>query len=220
MKRSTDRAGGLPRAVDAVLAGVALVALLPLLATVALAVGLSSPGGVLYRQQRVGQGGRRFTLYKFRSMQHQPGHAITASGDPRITPVGRLLRRTKIDELPELLNVIRGDLALVGPRPEVPRYVEMDDPRWRQVLRTRPGLTHPVTLTLQNEEALLARHAEDPDSFYRRRLLPYKLRGYLDYQRRRSAWSDLRVLLRTLRQLLPGQSVPPPEPEEVSDARS
>lgn len=216
---SADATAGLPRVFDVALAAFALLALLPLLGVVSLVVGLSSPGGVLYRQERVGRGGRCFTLVKFRSMRQEQGHAVTVAGDRRITPVGRLLRRTKLDELPELWNVIRGELTLVGSRPEVPRYVDPGDPLWQEVLRTRPGLTHPVTLALQNEESLLAKHGDDPETFYRQRLLPYKLRGYLEYQQQRSAWSDLGVLFQTARQLLPGQSIAPPEPEELSDVR-
>ena len=120
------------------------------------------------------------------------GSQFTASGDSRITPVGRWLRRFKLDEIPQLWNVVRGDMSLVGPRPEVPRYVD-DSTLWRQVLSARPGLTDPVTLRLRDEEALLASVAA-PESFYRERLLPWKLSGYRDYLERRSWATDLGVL--------------------------
>ncbi len=189
---------GLPRPVEALLALLALLAASPVLLLAAAAVAATSRGPVLFRQIRAGRGGRAFELLKLRTMVlHRPGQGFTARGDRRVTPVGRWLRRTKIDELPQLLNVLRGDMSLVGPRPELPDYVDLDDPRWRQVLAERPGLTHPLTLVLHPEEELLAAVDGDPEEFYRRYFLPYRLRGYLAYQRRRTAWSDLAVLART-----------------------
>ena len=192
-----DAGRGLPRAVEASLACLGLVVSSPVLLAAAGLVAATSPGPVLFKQQRVGLNGRPFTLLKLRTMKVAPeGSQLTASGDARITPVGRWLRRFKLDEIPQLWNVVRGDMSLVGPRPEVPRYVD-DGPLWRQVLSARPGLTDPVTLRLRDEEALLAGVAaggDDPESFYRERLLPWKLRGYLDYLQRRSWASDLGVL--------------------------
>ena len=193
---------GLPRAVDAA-TGLAALALssLVLLAASAL-VAATSPGPVLFRQTRVGLGGRPFTLLKLRTMRMAPeGSQLTASGDSRITPVGRWLRRFKLDELPQLWNVIRGDMSLVGPRPEVPRYVDASDPLWQSVLSARPGLTDPVTLRLRDEEAQLA-GVGDVESWYRERLLPWKLRGYRDYLARRSWTSDLAVLGATVLSVL------------------
>ena len=133
-------AGGLPRLVEAVVAGVALIVLSPLLAAVALAVTLGSRGGFLFRQVRVGRGGVPFTIFKVRTMRvEEEGPRVTAGGDPRVTPLGRWLRRTKLDELPELWNVMRGDMSFVGLRPEVPEYVDLGDPLWRRVLAQRPG---------------------------------------------------------------------------------
>lgn len=189
---------GLPRSLEALLAGIGLVAFLPLLLITALAVKLSSPGPVLFRQTRVGRAGHHFQLYKFRSMRlHQGGQKITAQGDARITPVGRLIRRLKADELPQLLNVFLGDMSFVGPRPEVPEYVDLDDPLWQEVLAVKPGLTHPLTLLLHPEEGLLAKVQGDREQFYARYLLPYKLRGYLGYLAGRTAWSDLWTVFRT-----------------------
>lgn len=185
------------------MAAVALVLLSPLLALAALAVALSSRGPVLFRQQRVGRGGRAFEMLKFRTMKVGDGGAqVTAAGDARVTAVGRVLRRLKLDELPELWNVLRGELALVGPRPEVPRFVDLEDAAWRRVLAERPGITHPVTLRLADEEGLIAAVGGDPERFYREELLPWKLAGYLEYAARRTAWSDLGVLAATAAGLL------------------
>ncbi|HWM90804.1 MAG TPA: sugar transferase [Thermoanaerobaculia bacterium] len=189
--------GGLPRVAEATLALLGLAAASPVLLVAAGLVAATSPGPILFRQQRVGLGGRPFTLLKLRTMRMARGGApegsqLTSRGDVRITSVGRWLRRFKLDETPQLWNVVRGDMSLVGPRPEVPRYVD-GSPLWQQVLSARPGLTDPVTLRLRDEEALLA-GAADAERFYRERLLPWKLRGYRDYLARRSWVSDLGVL--------------------------
>lgn len=137
------------------------------------------------------------------------GRGVTASGDLRITSVGKWLRRLKLDELPELWNVIRGDMSLVGPRPELPRFVDTDNPLWQEVLVVRPGLTDPVTLVLRDEEALLAAAPGDPEAFYRQALQPRKLQGSVDYLRRRSWLTDLGVLSRTVLALFsPNQARP------------
>ncbi len=189
---------GLPRVLEALAALLGLLASSPLLLAAAAAVAATSRGPVFFRQRRVGLGGRTFELYKLRTMfLHPRGRGITVGGDRRVTPVGRWLRRTKIDELPQLLNVLRGDMSLVGPRPEVPEYVDLEDPLWRRTLAERPGLTHPLTLSLHPEEDFLAAVDGDPEEFYRRFFLPYRLRTYVAYQRRRTAWSDLAVLART-----------------------
>lgn len=201
---------GLPRAVEASLACLGLVLALPVLLIAATLIAATSRGPVLFRQRRTGLGGRPFTLLKLRTMKAAPeGSQLTVSGDGRITPVGRWLRRFKLDEIPQLWNVVRGDMSLVGPRPEVPRYVEPDDPLWRRVLSARPGLTDPVTLRLRDEEALLAR-AADPEAFYRERLLPWKLRGYCGYLERRSWSSDLGVLGATILAVLRLRRAPLP----------
>jgi lipopolysaccharide/colanic/teichoic acid biosynthesis glycosyltransferase len=209
-------AGGLPRAAEVVLALASLAVASPLLLLAGAAVAATSPGPVLFRQQRMGRDGRPFTLLKLRTMRAASGGAqLTAAGDARVTPVGRWLRRFKLDELPQLWNVVCGDMSLVGPRPEVPRYVDLADPLWREVLAARPGLTDPVTLRLRDEEALLAGIADgaDMEGYYRERLLPWKLRGYRDYLARRTWVSDLGVLgatvltvLRLYRPSQPGRS--------------
>ena len=161
---------------------------------------------MLFRQQRVGRKGKNFTLYKFRTMREGcVGPQVTAKGDARITPIGKILRKTKLDEFPEFWNVLKGDLSLVGPRPEVPRYVDLNNQRWQLVLEARPGITDPVTLTLRNEEAILADAKEEHERFYLETLQPLKLQGYLQYLSQRTWRSDLRVLGQTcLIVLFPG----------------
>jgi lipopolysaccharide/colanic/teichoic acid biosynthesis glycosyltransferase len=171
----------------------------PLLVPAAVAIALTSPGPIIFRQQRVGRNGELFVLYKLRTMRMvDEGPQVTARGDERVTTIGRILRRTKVDELPELWNVLKGDMSLVGPRPEVPRYVDLEDDMWGLVLQSRPGITDPVTLLLRNEEALLADVKGDHERFYINTLQPLKLQGYVDYRRNRSWWSDIKVLSRTV----------------------
>jgi lipopolysaccharide/colanic/teichoic acid biosynthesis glycosyltransferase len=153
---------------------------------------------VIFRQRRIGKGGRPFTMLKFRSMRQAAGPSVTVSGDSRVTRVGRLLRKMKLDELPTILNVVRGDMRLVGARPEVPDLVDPENPLWLEVLRTAPGITDPVTAILRDEEALLAAAGPDWQSYYRHTLQPFKLRGYLAYERQRTWRTDLRVLIETV----------------------
>jgi lipopolysaccharide/colanic/teichoic acid biosynthesis glycosyltransferase len=207
---------GIPRPVEAVVALVALAAAAPLVALSALAVVVSSGRPVFFRQQRVGRRGRAFTLYKLRTMRAASGGAqVTAAGDARVTRVGRVLRRTKLDELPSLWNVVRGEMSLVGPRPEVPRYVDEESAAWRLVLEARPGLTDPVTLRLRNEEALLAEVRGDRERFYTDALQPYKLAGYADYLRGRSWRVDAEILWRTALVVVCPRKAPPPTLAEV-----
>lgn len=188
---------GLPRAVEAAAAALGLLLTLPVLVLAAAAVRLTSSGPVFFRQARVGRGGRSFELLKLRTMRAGAGPSVTAGDDPRITPVGRLLRRSKLDEIPGLWNVLRGDLALVGPRPEVARFVSLEDPLWQEILTVRPGLTDPAVVAFRHEEELLARVGSDREALYHQRVLPVKLRLSRDYLRERTWRSDLRVLLRT-----------------------
>ena len=176
-----------------------LLVLAPLFLMVSVLIKLDSPGAVLYRSTRVGRDGRPFTLYKFRSMVAGAalcGPAITADQDTRVTRIGRMLRRTKIDELPQLVNVLLGDMSLVGPRPEDPRYVALYSPEQRAVLAARPGITSPASLRYRSEEGLLT--GEDWEDLYVRRILPAKLAIDLDYLRRRTVWSDFGVILATV----------------------
>jgi lipopolysaccharide/colanic/teichoic acid biosynthesis glycosyltransferase len=187
-----------PRWLEAVKAAVFLILTAPILLLIAALLLVTSGPPVLFRQKRVGRDGVEFAMVKFRTMRpNDQKRQFTSADDDRVTPVGRLLRRLKLDELPELWNVVVGDLSLVGPRPEVPQYVDLEDPSWQQVLEERPGITHPVTLRLSNEGALIAEAGGDPEKFYVEGLLPFKLRGYLDYQKQRGFWSDVKVLLMT-----------------------
>jgi lipopolysaccharide/colanic/teichoic acid biosynthesis glycosyltransferase len=172
---------------------------------VAALVKATSKGPVFYIQERVGRFGVPFRLFKFRSMQvgsDRSGALVTGGGDPRVTPVGRWLRRSKLDELPQLWNVARGEMSLVGPRPEVPRYVAHYTPSQRRVLEVRPGLTDPATLAFRDEETRLAAvPLSNRETFYLKEILPRKLEinlAHLD----QGIGSDLRVLWRTLAALL------------------
>lgn len=195
--------GGLPRWAEAGAAALGLAALAPLLLALAAAIRLDSPGPALFCQERIGRHGRPFRLYKLRTMHcgaAAAGAAVTVGDDPRVTRVGRWLRRHKLDELPQLINVVRGEMGLVGPRPEVPGYVALYTPVQRQVLEARPGLTDPASLRYADEQTRLAAYA-DPEAAYREVIMPAKLRRNRAYLRRRTVGSDLRVLLSTLRAL-------------------
>jgi len=188
----------LRRLLDVTVAGMLLLVLAPLLGVLALLVRATSTGPALFRQIRVGRNGRPFVLLKLRTMRADaPGPVITAGGDPRITRFGAWLRRTKLDELPQLWNVLRGDMSLVGPRPEVPHYVALYTAAQRAVLLARPGLTDPASLAWADEAARLARFAE-PDRAYADVVLPQKLALSLTYLERRTVWSDLAVVMRTV----------------------
>ena len=190
---------GLPRAFDVVLAGMCLLLTSPLLLASAVTVALTSPGGVLFRQKRVGRNGQIFTLFKLRTMRRSDhGPQVTSGNDPRITSSGRFLRKTKLDELPTFWNVLKGDMAMVGPRPEVPRYVKLEDPMWQKILAVRPGITDPVTVLMRSEEDLLAQVGGDTEEYYLRELQPQKMKGYVDYLQTRNWHTDLGVLCRTL----------------------
>lgn len=202
---------GIPRWVEALAALLALSFAGPLLILLGAVIALTSPGPIIFRQKRVGLYGRLFTLYKLRTMHVLiDGPQVTAQDDERTTKVGRFLRKTKLDELPELWNVLKGDMSIVGPRPEVPRYVDVSTGTWQEILRARPGITDPVTLKLRNEEVLLAGVKGDRERYYVEKLQPYKLQGYKQYFENRSFWSDISVLWRTVvAVVLPGTSTPP-----------
>jgi lipopolysaccharide/colanic/teichoic acid biosynthesis glycosyltransferase len=189
------------RIFDLLFSAAALVLLAPVFLLIALAIRWDSAGPVLFRQERVGRGGRVFRIRKFRTMVVDAparGPAITIGQDSRITRVGAWLRRTKLDELPQLLDVLRGDMSLVGPRPEVPQYVALYPADLRErVLSVRPGITDPVSLKLADEASVLAASA-DPERTYREELLPAKLREAVAYAEQASLWSDLRIIAATV----------------------
>ena len=183
-----------------------LVLLAPVLAVVALWIKLDSAGPVFFRQQRIGRHGTPFLIHKFRTMRVDApalGPEITVGADARITRAGRLLRATKLDELPQLLDVLAGSMSLVGPRPEVPRYVALYPAALRdKVLSVRPGITDPASIAYRDESAVLAR-AVDPERAYVEQVMPAKLAYAARYVEQRSLWGDVRLIVATLRALLP-----------------
>lgn len=193
------------RLFDLLVATAALALLWPLLLAVALWIKLDSPGPVFFRQERVGRHGRLFRIHKFRTMVADAparGAPLTVGADPRITRAGRWLRGARLDELPQLLDVLAGTMSLVGPRPEVPRYVAHYPPALRErVLSVPPGITDPSSLAFIDEAELLAR-ADDPEREYIEVVLPRKLAAAADYAQHASVWTDLKVLLRTVAVLL------------------
>lgn len=189
------------RLTDITIAAAALCALWPVLATVAVLVKFNSPGPVFFRQPRVGYHMNCFSIIKFRTMVHAPylPESLTVADDPRITTLGRFLRRLKLDELPQLWNVLRGEMSLVGPRPEIEYYVlhgYSEDER-RAIFEVRPGLTDPVAIELINEEEILA-HQSTPVEYYRLVLLPAKIKIYLEYVQEMSLKRDSQLMLATL----------------------
>lgn len=193
------------RLFDLLIAALALLLLAPVLLLVAAVVKLDSPGPVFFRQERVGRHGRTFRIHKFRTMQTdapQRGPAVTVGDDARITRSGRWLRHYRLDELAQLVDVLAGDMSLVGPRPEVPRFVAHYPAALRErVLAVRPGITDPASLEHIDEATLLA-DAADPERAYIETILPHKLARQADYAARATLASDLAVLLRTVRVLI------------------
>ncbi|HEY5952360.1 MAG TPA: sugar transferase [Kofleriaceae bacterium] len=185
------------RALDIAVAGTVLAIGAPLLAVLAAAVKLDSKGPALFTQTRVGRGMRPFQIVKLRTMTHGGnGSAVTAAGDPRITRVGALLRKTKLDELPQLWNVLRGEMSIVGPRPEVPKYVMYYREEWQRLFSVRPGLTDLASLVFRDEERLLEL-AHDRERAYTQVVMPMKLQLALEGLSRASVLDDLRVIART-----------------------
>ena len=180
-----------------------LVLLAPFFLVVAVLLKLTSSRAVLFRQPRVGRKGRIFFLVKFRSMcgAAESGPLITVASDPRITFVGAILRKFKIDELPQLWNVLKGEMSLVGPRPEVERYVAEYTQQQRRVLEVRPGITDPAAIAYRHEEKLLSVHS-DPEGFYRTIVLPHKLFLNLEYVENISFRRDVSLILKTFRSIV------------------
>ncbi len=192
------------RTIDILVALSAFVLTAPLAGLAAIAITVESRGGALFRARRMGRNGRPFTMLKLRSMVAETGPRITAQDDARVTRVGRILRRVHLDEWPQLWNVLRGDMSLVGPRPEDPSLVDLADPRWQRVLSVRPGITGPTQLVFAACEGALLRgdgsqaSTVEIETRYRRDVLPEKLASDLGYVDRRSLATDLAVLARTL----------------------
>lgn len=192
------------------MAAAGLLALWPVLVVVAVLIKVRMPGGpVIFRQRRVGRGGRLFTMYKFRSMTvGHGGSSVSVAGESRITPLGHVLRRYKLDELPELWNVLIGDMSLVGPRPDVPGYADRLTGEDRDVLRLRPGITGPASLKYANEEEILAL-VDDPQRYNDEVIFPDKVRINLQYYRSHSLAGDIRLIFATIFRSYSDTATPP-----------
>lgn len=198
------------RILDVLVAGSGLIVTAPLFLIAAVAVKLDSKGPIFFSQERIGRHFRPFRILKFRSMvvdAPKQGGLLTAGGDPRITRIGRILRHAKLDELPQLINVLRGDMSLVGPRPEVRRYVDLFPRDYETILSVRPGITDWASIKYRNESALLAR-AENPEAEYVRAILPDKMRLARQYVAQQSTWVDLRIIAHTVATVLTDRRVP------------
>jgi lipopolysaccharide/colanic/teichoic acid biosynthesis glycosyltransferase len=195
------------RSFDIGVAAIGLIVLLPLMLLVAVLIKCDSQGPVFFKQKRIGKDFRAFLIYKFRTMKENSevsGPAITIGEDPRITRVGRFLRKTKLDELPQLMNVLKGDMSLVGPRPELPRFVELFRHEYAEILTVRPGITDLASLKYRDEAALLDT-AQNPEEEYLTRVLPDKISLARDYLQRASFFFDLRLILKTIVKLVDGR---------------
>ncbi len=191
------------RAFEFIVALSALTLLAPLFIIICVIILFTMGRPIFYRQIRIGKGAVPFKIIKFRSMVRaadRQGPALTTDGDLRITTVGRLLRRTKLDELPQLLNVLWGDMSLVGPRPEVPEYVRLYSERQLKVLSVRPGLTDPASIVYRDEEKVLARY-DDAEKIYTEKIMPAKLKLNLSYIEKATFLTDLGIIIKTLQKL-------------------
>ncbi len=190
----------LKRTLDVMVSATGLLALLPFFAVTAVAIKATSSGPVFFRQERVGLRGKIFRIFKFRTMKdgtHRKGSQVTSRRDSRITPIGAFLRRHKLDEYPQLINVLLGDMSLVGPRPEVPRYVSRYPEDFARLCRSKPGMTHKVSLMLRHEEEILA-GSNDPEELYINSVLPWKLGLYLSEDNSESVVQDIATIYRTV----------------------
>lgn len=192
------------RIFDMIFASLGLLFLSPFLLLAALLIKLTSAGPVFYRGERVGLHGKIFRIYKFRSMivdAEKTGISSTAKEDPRITPIGRLLRKTKMDELPQLINVFLGNMSIVGPRPEVKKFTDMYTDEERVLLNIRPGITDYASIWNIDEAEQLA-GSTDPDKDYFEKIRPEKIRLQLKYYKEMSLWTDIKIILLTLKKIV------------------
>ncbi len=192
------------RIFDIVLSSIGLFLALPVLAAVAILVKAGSPGPVLFRQQRMGKGFRPFSLFKFRTMVNDAdkrGPLVTTGGDKRVTGIGRILRKTKIDELPQLINVLKGDMSLVGPRPEVEKYVKLYEKDYDEILSVRPGITDISSIEFRDEESVL-KAQDNPEEYYRQVLLPIKIGYARKYIKHMSFFFDIKLIFITILKVL------------------
>ena len=186
------------RIFDFVSALLGLLFLLPIFVLVALIIKVSSRGDVFYIQSRIGKNFKPFNLYKFRSMKEAKGLSITSKNDPRITSIGRFIRKTKIDELPQLVNVLKGEMSLVGPRPEVEKYVYIQEEVYRKILTINPGITDLAAIKFRDEEEILS-HYEDKEKAYIEEIQPKKIALYNQYLQMISLKCDVKIILQTLK---------------------
>jgi lipopolysaccharide/colanic/teichoic acid biosynthesis glycosyltransferase len=192
------------RLFDLFFSSMGLLVLWPLFLVIAILIKQDSSGPVFFQQKRVGRGFKVFNLYKFRTMAADApskGLTVTAGGDSRITPIGAFLRKTKIDELPELINVLKGDMSLVGPRPEVPKYVEMFKGEYKEILKLKPGITDYAAIEFRDEEGILKRY-DNPEEGYVKEVLPRKIELYKKYLQERNFLIDIRLIFLTLYRIM------------------
>lgn len=192
------------RLFDIFSSAIVLVLLSPLLILLALAITIDSKGGVFYKQERIGKNGKAFMLYKFRSMRtgaDRKGLITVGSNDDRTTKVGRFIRKYKLDELPQLINILKNEMSVVGPRPEVEKYVRLYTAEQRKVLSVKPGLTDLASLAYINENEILGKAAH-PEKTYVEQIMPAKLRLNLEYIEKQSFWFDLKIIAKTVLRIL------------------
>jgi len=212
----------LKRFFDITAAGIGLIFIAPIITIFGLLIRTTSIGPVFFRQNRVGLNGKIFLVYKFRTMVDRAedlGTSVTTGNDARITPLGRFLRRTKLDELPQLMNVFNGEMSLVGPRPDVPEIVKNYMPHMKHIFEVRPGITSVATLHLRDEEEILAK-VNDPDKFYEDVLVPLKVKLAMEHVDKNSFWFDMKILFQTVWMLTLGRLWPIKEHPEVAKLKS
>ena len=188
------------RVIDFVLSLIGLIVLFPVFIVIGFLIKKEDGGSIFFRQTRIGQNGKLFKIYKFRTMVENAeklGAQVTKGDDPRITRVGKILRKYKLDELPQLINVLKGEMSLVGPRPEVPKYVNAYKEKYEKILKTKPGITDFAALEYIDEEKLL-KDAKDPEKIYIEKILPEKIKYYEKYIKEMSFLTDLKLILKTI----------------------
>ena len=188
------------RVFDTIAAGLGLLFLFPVFIVIAVLIKIEDRGSVFFRQERVGQNWKTFRIYKFRTMVENAeklGAQVTTGDDPRITRIGRFLRKYKLDELPQLINVVKGEMSLVGPRPEVPRYAKLFKQDYDEILKVKPGITDFASIEYKDENELL-RGVSDPEKVYVNKILPEKIRYYKKYIEKISFLTDFALIIRTL----------------------
>jgi len=186
------------RVFDFIMSLMGLILLFPIFIIIALLIKFSSNGNIFYMQTRIGKNFKPFNLYKFRSMREAKGLSITSKDDPRITSLGKFIRKTKIDELPQLLNVLKGEMSLVGPRPEVEKYVYIQEEAYQNILTIKPGITDLAAIEYRNEEEILSEY-QDKEEAYIQEIQPRKILFYKQYLQEITLVNDIKIILQTLK---------------------